>query len=84
MYVILSSSVVWAVAKDVEVTKKAWTASMMARKSQVDIVIWCGGGDEVLGPATSTGVMVLGARGSGGAEYVGVVGNGVGTKDAET
>ena len=37
-------------------------ASMMVRKSRVEIVIYCGGGAEVLGPTTSIGV-VLGAEG---------------------
>ena len=35
---------------------------MMVRKSRVEIVIYCRGGVEVLGPATSAGV-VLGAEG---------------------
>ena len=55
---------------------------MMARKYRVDIVICCGGGVEVLGPAISTGAVVLGVKGSGGAEDAGAVGNGVGTEDA--
>ena len=84
MRVILSAIIVWAAAKDVEVTEKARTASMMARKSQEDIVICCGGGAEVLGPATFVGAMVLGAEGSGGVEDAGVVGNGAGTEDAGT
>ena len=53
MRVILSASAIWAAAKDAEVTEMARTASMMDRKSRVDIVICCGGGAEVLGPATS-------------------------------
>ena len=55
-------------------TEKAQAASMMARKSRVDIVICCGGGAEVLGPVI----------GSGGVEDAGVLGNGVVTKDAGT
>ena len=43
------------------------TASMTVRNSRLEIVIYCGGGAEVLGPATSGGV-VLGKEGSGGAE----------------
>ena len=50
MRVILSASVVWAATKDVEVIEKVWTASMMARKSRVDIMICYGGGAKVLGP----------------------------------
>ena len=61
MRVILSASAVWVAAKDAEVTEKVRTASMMARKSRVDIVICYGGGAEVLWPATSTGAVVLGA-----------------------
>ena len=89
MHVILSARVVWAAAKDAEVTEKAQTASMMATKSRVEMVICYRGDAEVLGPATSAGVVVLGAEGSGGAEEAGAVGNGVvvveaGTEDAET
>ena len=65
-------------------TEKAQTASMMARKSRVDIVICCKGDAEVLLSATSAGVVVLGAKGSGGVEDVGAVGNGAGTEDART
>ena len=87
MHIILSPRAVWAAAKDAEVTEKARTTSMMARKSQVKMVICCGGDAEVLGPATSAGAVVLGTRGSGGGEEVGAMGNGVvvagaGTEDA--
>ena len=86
---ILSSRAVWAPVKDVEVIEKAQTASMTAKKSRVDIVICCGGGVEVLGPATPARAVVLGSGGSGGADEVGYVGNGVvvaggGTEDAGT
>ena len=84
MHVILSTSAIWAAAKDAEVIEKAQTASMIARKSRVDIVICCGRGTEVLGPATSAGVVVLGAEGSGGVEDAGVMGNGAGTEDDGT
>ena len=77
MHVILSAKAVWAAAKDVEVTEKAPTASMMARKFRVEIMICYGGDAEVLCPATSTGAVVLGTEGSGGAEEEGFVGNGV-------
>ena len=53
MRIILSSRAVWATVKDVEVIEKARTASMMARKSLVEMVICCEGDPEVLGPATS-------------------------------
>ena len=87
MRVILSARAVWAAAKDAEVTEKARTTSMMAKKSRVEMVICCGGDAEVLGPATSAGDVVLGAGGSGGGEEAGAMGNGVvvagaGTEDA--
>ena len=44
MRVILSTRAAWAAVKDVEVTKKVRTASIMARKSRVEMVICCGGG----------------------------------------
>ena len=55
----------------------------------MDIEIYCGGGSVVLSLATSTGAMVLGAKGSRGAKDAGVVGNGAvevgaGTEDAGT
>ena len=68
MRVILSARVVWAAANNVKVTEKARTASMMARKSRVEMVICCGGNAEVLGPATSAGAVVLGVEGSGGCD----------------
>ena len=68
--------VAWATVKDVEVTEKVRTASMMARKSRVDIEICCGGGAVVLDPATSVGAVVLGVEGFGGTEDVGAIGNG--------
>ena len=57
MCTILSASVVWAVAKDADVEENVRTASMMVRKSWVEIVIYYEGGAEVLGPATSVGVV---------------------------
>ena len=84
MCVILSSSVVWAAAKDAEVTEKARTASMMARKYRVYIMVCCRGGVEVLRLVTSAGAVVLEAEGSRGAEDAGAVGNGVGIEDAGT
>ena len=67
MRMILSARAAWAVANDADVEENVQTASMMVRNSRVEIVIYCGGGVEVLGPAISVGV-VLGAEGSGGAE----------------
>ena len=48
------------------------TASIIVRKTQVDMEICCGGGADVLGPAESAGVGDTGA-----AEDAGDVGNGV-------
>ena len=89
MRVILLAWVVWAITNDAEVAENVQTTSMMTRKSRVDIEIYCGGGAVVLSPATSTGAVVLGAKGFGGAEDVGAVGNGAmvagaGTEDAGT
>ena len=53
MHVILSARAAWAAAKDAEVTEKVQTASIMARKSRVEMVICCGGGTNELGPAKS-------------------------------
>ena len=53
MHVILSARAAWAVAKDDEVTEKVRTASIMARKSRVEMVICCRGGIDELGPAKS-------------------------------
>ena len=60
------------------------TASMMVRKSRVEIVIYYRGGAEVLSPATSAGAVGLGGKGSGGVEDTRVVGNGAETKDVGT
>ena len=61
--VILSTRATWATARDAEVTEKVRTASMMARKSRVNIEYCCGGGVVVLGPTTSVEVVVLGVKG---------------------
>ena len=84
MRLILSTRAAWVVINDADVEKNVRTASMMVRKSRVEIVIYCRGGAEVLGSATSVGAVGLGAKGSGGVDDVGAVGNGVGTKDAGT
>ena len=89
MRVILSAKAAWVVVNDADVAENVQTASMMARKSRVDIEICYDGGVVMLGPATSAGAVVLGAEGFGGAEDAGAVGNeamvaGVGTEDAGT
>ena len=50
----------------------------------MDIEIYYGGGAVVLGPATSAGVVVLGAEGSRGAKDVRAVGNGAVEAGART
>ena len=89
MRVILLARAAWAVANDADMAENVRTASMMTRKSRVDIEIYCRGGVVVLGPTTSAGAVVLGAEGSGGAEDAGAIGNGVveagdGIEDAKT
>ena len=53
MRVLLLAKTAWATAKDAEMTEKVWTASIMARKSQVEMVICCAGGADELGQAKS-------------------------------
>ena len=57
--------------------EKVRTASIMVRKSRVDTYTCCSGSSDVLGPAES-----MGARGTGGVEDAGAVGNGVMTVGA--
>ena len=53
MLVILLARVAWAAAKDADVAENVRTASIMARKSLLEMDICCGGGVMVLGPAKS-------------------------------
>ena len=69
--VILSAKVMWATAKDADVAEKVRTASIIVRKSQVDMEICCGGGANVLGPTN-----VVGDGGTRGVEDARNVGNG--------
>ena len=62
MRVILSARATWAVSNDADVEDNMQTASMMVKKSRMEIVICCGGGAEVLDVAASGGA-VLGAGG---------------------
>ena len=71
MRVILSTKAVWEITKDADVAEKVRTASIKARKSQVDMEICCGGGADVLSPTD-----VVGAEGTRGADDVDDVGNG--------
>ena len=59
---ILSAKAVWAAINDADVAEKERNASIMTRKSRVDMEICCGGGsaDDVLGPSVA-----VGARGAG-------------------
>ena len=69
--VILSAKAVWAAVKDADVAEKVRTASIIVRKSRVDMEICCGGGADVLGPTDA-----VGAGGTGGVEDADDVGNG--------
>ena len=77
MRVILSAKAVWAASKDVDVVEKVRIASIIARKSRVDMEICYGGGADVLGPTDA-----VGAEGTGGAEDADDVGNGAVTAGA--
>ena len=77
MRVILLAKAVWATPEDADVAEKVQTASIIARKSLVDMEICCGGGVDVLGPIDAVGV-----GGTGGAEDADDVGNGVVTNGA--
>ena len=81
--VILSVRAAWAITNDVAVGESVWTASMMVRKSRVEIVICCGGGTEVLAAAPSVGA-VLGAGGLEKIEGNRADGTGSGGGDAGT
>ena len=81
--VILYAKAAWAVTNDGDVEENMWTASVMVRKSQEEIVICCGGGAEVLAATPSIGA-VLGAGGLEKTEGSGAGGTGVGGRDAET
>ena len=59
--VILSARAAWVVANDADVVENVQTASMMTKKSRVDIEIYCCDGAVVLGLATFAGAVVLGA-----------------------
>ena len=84
--VILSARAAWAVANDAAIVENVRTASMIVRKSRVEIVICCGGGAEVLAAAPFVGA-VLGAgapkktKGSG-AGGTGARGGDAGTEGA--
>ena len=75
--VILSSRAAWAAARDADVSKKVWIASLTARNSRADNEICCSGGAVVLGLREYVGAEVLGAEGSRGTEDPGAIGNGV-------
>ena len=81
--VILSARAAWAVVSDTVVVENVQTASMMVRKSQVEIVICCGGGTEVLTAAPFVGA-VLGSWGPEKTEGRGVGGTGAEGGEAET
>ena len=51
--VILSARVAWAAANEAAVVENVRIASMIVRKSLEEMVMYCGCGAEVLGPAIS-------------------------------
>ena len=55
MRVILSAKAIWGAAKDADVAEKVQTASIMVRKSRVDMDTCCSGSSDVLGLAESLG-----------------------------
>ena len=84
--VIMSARAAWAITNDATVVENVRTASMVVRKSRVEIVICCGGGAEVLA-ATPSGGAVLGTWGpekteGSGANHTGAGGGEVGTEGA--
>ena len=60
MHAILFAKAVWVTVNDADVAEKERTASIMTRKSRVDMEICCGGAADVLGPS-----VVVGAGGAG-------------------
>ena len=83
MQVILSARVAWAVANDAAVVENVRTASMMVKKSRVEIMICYGGGVEVLTATPSEGA-VLEPWGPEKTEGSGADGTGAGGGEAGT
>ena len=81
--VILFARATWAVANDAVVVENVRTASMMVRKSRVEILICYGGGAEVLAATSSIGA-VLGPGGPEKTEGSGAGGTSAGGGDAGT
>ena len=77
MHVIISAKAIRAAANDADVAEKVRAASIIVRKSRVDMEICCGGGADVLGPSNA-----VGSGGTGGAGNVGDVGNVAVTNDS--
>ena len=69
--VILSASVACEAENEDVVAEKVRTVSMRARKSLTERVMYCGGGEEVLGLAIFDLAVGMGPEGSGGAEGIG-------------
>ena len=64
-------SVAWEAAKEVVVMENERTASMIVRKSLVEMVMNCWCDAKVLGLTISDRVVGMGAEGSGGIEGIG-------------
>ena len=58
----------WEAANEAAMMEKERTASIIVRKSLVQMVMYCWGGAEVLGPTIFDRVVDMGAEGSGGKE----------------
>ena len=69
VHAILSTKAVWAAVNDADVAEKERTASIMTRKSRVDMEICCGGGGaaDVLGGGAADVLGPFVAVGAGGA-----------------
>ena len=52
---IISAKAIWAAVNDADMAEKERTASIMVRKSRVDMEICCGGASDVLGPYVAVG-----------------------------
>ena len=79
MRVILSAKALWAAVNDANVAEKVQTASIIARKSRVDMEICCGGGADVLGPSDVVGAGGVGDAGDvrNGAVTAGAIGGAI-------
>ena len=69
--VILFASVACEAANEAIVAENMRTVSKTARNSLAEMVMYCGGSTEVLGPVVSDRAVGMGPEGFGGAEDIG-------------